>query len=190
MFTKDSYYKEKFTNLQAHNETFSGIEFEDCEFNKCIFMECAFKDCRFLGCKFDKCTISANDVCDSSFLNISFQNSKAIGIDWTKAKRLESLIFKESQINYGNFRLLRLENVIVENCIARNVDFTEAKLMAGNFSRTDLSESIFLHTDLTKANFQGAKNYSIDLRLNSVKGAKFSLPEALALLSGLDVEVT
>jgi hypothetical protein len=47
----------------------------------------------------------------------------------------------------------------------------------------------FLHTNLSGANFVGAKGYAIDLTANKAKKAKFSYPEAMSLLSALDVIV-
>ncbi len=37
------------------------------------------------------------------------------------------------------------------------------------------------------ADFRGARNYAIAADLNTLKQAKFSLPEAVALLHGLDI---
>jgi hypothetical protein len=45
--------------------------------------------------------------------------------------------------------------------------------------------SRFLHTTLT-----GASNYAIAANLNTLKGTKFSLPEAMNLLHSLDIVVT
>jgi len=67
------------------------------------------------------------------------------------------------------------------------VDFREADLAKTNFDGTDLSESLFLNTNLSKADFSGAKNYAISPEKNTLKGAKFSLPEAMSLLFNLDL---
>lgn len=39
------------------------------------------------------------------------------------------------------------------------------------------------------ANFIGARNYAIDPTQNTLKKAKFSLPEAMSLLRSLDIEL-
>ena len=57
------------------------------------------------------------------------------------------------------------------------------------FFWTDLSESLFGETDLTGADFREVRNYRIDPRRNTLAGARFSLPEALALLYALDIEI-
>jgi hypothetical protein len=44
--------------------------------------------------------------------------------------------------------------------------------------------------DLTQADFTGARDYTIAPNLNQLKQTKFSLPEAMALLYGLDIILT
>ncbi|MBS0627616.1 MAG: pentapeptide repeat-containing protein, partial [Verrucomicrobia bacterium] len=63
-------------------------------------------------------------------------------------------------------------------------------LIEVDFKDTDLLGTIFHNSDLSKADFSGSENYEIDVRLNKVKKARFSLPEALGLLRGFDIEVT
>ena len=75
------------------------------------------------------------------------------------------------------------------NCEAKEVDFTETDLSEGRFNGTDFERSVFSKTNLTKANFSGAVNYSIDPRYNTLKKTHFSLPEALSLLSCLDIVI-
>ena len=73
------------------------------------------------------------------------------------------------------------------NCEAKEVDFIETDLTGGVFTGTDFEGSRFFKTNLTNADFKGARNYMIDARNNTLKKTKFSLPEALSLLNGLDI---
>ncbi len=68
-----------------------------------------------------------------------------------------------------------------------DVDFRETDLAQANFKGTDLADSLFVATDLTEADLSQARNYRIDPSQNIVKKAKFSLPEAMSLLYGLDI---
>ena len=43
---------------------------------------------------------------------------------------------------------------------------------------------------MTKADLRGARHYQISVKQNEVKGLKVSFPEALGLLSGLEVIVS
>ncbi len=53
----------------------------------------------------------------------------------------------------------------------------------------DFAGARFSTTNLSKADFRGATNYSIRPDNNKLKKAKFSLPEATLLLYGLDIEL-
>ena len=67
------------------------------------------------------------------------------------------------------------------------VTFAETNLTEVNCTHTDFSDSRFIHTNLTKADFCGAHNYAVVADRNTLKKTKFSLPEAVALLHGLDI---
>lgn len=184
---KQSYYKEKFIGLTHTNLKIQNKEFEDCVFEKCIFIECVFENCRFIDCSFSGCSISANKPYNSQFTNITFKDSKIMGFDWTKAKNIRSLIFERCDISYSNFSFVKLPNLKLLECIAKEVNFNEADLTNGVFSKTDFSKSVFLNTILTKADFRKAFNYGIDINFNKLTKAKFSLPEATSLLKSLDI---
>ena len=188
-FTKSNYYQEKFTKVALSNETVKEVAFEECEFKGCSFVDCKFEKCKFINCNFDGCMISAVIPTGSRFVEVSFANSKVIGLDWTKAQHIREIGFENCQINYSNFRLLKLPKIKMISCEARDTDFAETDLTEGNFSNTDFQRSVFSKTNLTKANFKGAKNYYIDARYNTIKKAHFSLPEALSLLNSLDVVI-
>ncbi len=133
--------------------------------------------------------ISAIIPIQSRFVDVRFINSKVMGVDWTKAERVQNVSFEKCQIDYSNFRLLKLHKIKMIACIAKEADFTETDFTEGNFTDTDFERSVFSKTILSKAQFAGAKNYAIDARHNSIKGAHFSLPEALILLDSLDVVI-
>ena len=75
------------------------------------------------------------------------------------------------------------------NCTAKEANFNDADLSDANFKGTDFLQSIFSNTNLFRADFRNAYNYGIDLNSNKVKKAKFSLPDAAALLKSFDIEV-
>ena len=68
-----------------------------------------------------------------------------------------------------------------------NLNFTF--LVEADFAGSDLERALFKGCDLEKANFIGAKNYSIDVTANTIKGARFSLPEAISLFAALGIEL-
>ena len=134
------------------------------------------------------------DVTDCSFIDAQFQDSQVIGVNWAlalweKAGFLNSVAFKGCALTYSTFIGLTLHEVKIIDCVARDVDFSEAVLKEADFSGTDLSESRFMGTDLSGADLSKARNYTIDATQNTLKGAKFSLPEAMSLLYSLDIVI-
>ncbi len=187
IFTKDNYYQEKFTDLNIGKEIIKGVEFEDCQFINCTFLETTFQKCLFLDCQLDGCNISALNPLSSRFNDVRFENSKVIGLDWTKADQIQELSFNNCQINYSNFRMLKLPKIIITNCQAKELDFTETDLKESNLSGTDFEKTVFYKTNLTKADFRGSKNYYLDIHNNTLTKALFSLPEAISLLASLNI---
>jgi fluoroquinolone resistance protein len=108
---------------------------------------------------------------------------------WSKGGLLNSIGFDVCDISYSTFIGLELKKLTLTNCTAKDADFAEADLTQADCSGTDFAESRFLHTNLTEANFTDARNYAIDVALNVIKKAKFSLPEAVNLLRFMDIEL-
>ncbi len=188
-FDKDSYFKDKFEKLGVNGESFEDKEFEECKFFNCSFVNVRFIRCKFVGCTFESSILSAMDATDTNFVDVSFKNSKVIGTDWTKAQRLQGIFFEGSQVNYSNFRLLKIPNTKMISCEAKEVDFTGTDLSDSQMTDCDFESTIFSQTNLTKSDLRLSKNYFIDPRFNTIKKAKFSMPEAMTLLRGLDVEI-
>jgi fluoroquinolone resistance protein len=184
-----------FSDLDLHGQEIGFKEFYGCVFCKCSFLETSFRSCRFVDCEFRECNLSLCRVKDCSFSNTRFQDSQVIGVDWTEAswpKRgfLRTVDFRRCALNHSTFIGLSLRGIELTGCVARDVDFTEADLSRADLTHTDLSQSRFLHTDLTEADLTGATNYAIAPNRNVLKKTKFSLPEAVSLLYGLDIILT
>lgn len=119
-----------------------------------------------------------------------------IGVIWAVAdlprgkSLLASIGFFDCSVSYSTFICLSLRGINVTRCVAREVDFSKAYLTLDNCTFTDFSKSRFLHTNLTEADFTGATHYSINANLNVLKRTKFSLPEAMSLLSSSDIILT
>ena len=126
----------------------------------CRFQDVQFIDCKIIGGAFFKC--------DRTFFSASFKNSL---------------------LHYCNFSDLHLKNGSFSGCRLRECHFNNTQLTGANFDETDLTGSLFHNCDLSNANFSKAINYDIDPRTNKIKKAKFSLPEALGLLRGFEVDI-
>ena len=185
--SKDVYYREKLAKLSCTAEKLQAKVFEECEFNNCTFTDCRLESCRFLNCKFNECNLSAIVPVNCQFIDVEFSKCKVIGVDWTKAQKIQGLSLLDCQLNYSSFKLLKLPKIKMVKCEAKESDFIETDLSEGDFRNTDFEKSTFFKTNLTNADFTGAINYFIDTKTNVLKKTRFSLPEALSLLDSLDI---
>jgi uncharacterized protein YjbI with pentapeptide repeats len=183
-----------FSNLAELNREIGDIEFENCEFDSCDFTEIIFRKCTFINCTFNRCNLSVIKVPQSLFTNITFNECKIIGVDWSRAAwhRLifsKPLQFHQCILNGSSFLGLTLDEIVLEECIAHDVDFREASLCRAVFTATDFTHSLFGKTDLSGADFTDAENYDIDIFNNKISKAKFSRYTANRLLNSLDIQL-
>jgi fluoroquinolone resistance protein len=188
-FDSPLYSQEKFTSLALTEDSVASVKFEECTFTDCRFIDVKLDKCAFVDCVFNGSLLSAIRPIDTRFLRPRFIRCKVIGFDWAKAGKLENLDFGDSQLDYSNFSSLNLIRIRMDRCSAREIRFIDANMSDGVFTGTDFTGSTFFKSNLTRADFRRARNYSIDIRNNTVKNARFSLPEALSLLEGLEITV-
>jgi fluoroquinolone resistance protein len=196
-FSKDYYEDEIFNELDISAGELVDVEFHSCDFNRGIFTEAQIKGCLFRGCVFDGCDLNMLKVPDSVFIDSEFNNSKLMAVDWSRAawERAEliqvgnSLKFSGCVLDFSVFMGVPLNGVTMENCMVREADFSDASLQKADFRGANLEKAVFRNTNLADANFVGAENYFISAQNNNLKGAIFSLPEAMSLLYGLGIEL-
>ena len=186
---------QKFKGVVHKNDRMSTVEFNTCTFTKCSFREMIFLDCRFHDCIFQSCDLSLVTLKGCLFSDTRFEDSQVIGVNWTetslaKSKFITPVNFSRCVISHSTFVDLNLKKINIIRCIAHDVDFSQANLTNANCTFSDFNNSRFFHTDLTEADFTGATNYTIIASQNTLKKTKFSLPEAMALLYGLDIVIT
>jgi fluoroquinolone resistance protein len=190
----EDYADRVFVEEVLEEEVVEKIEYLDCTFERCSFTSVSFKNCRFTGCTFDACDLSLSNWEGSRLSGVRFKKCKAIGIDWTLADwplvpMRDAVTFSDSAINHSTFLGLKLPVLRIENCVAREADFREADLEKADFSGTDLTGSLFSATNLAGADLTSARNYRIPPAENRLGGAKFSLPEAIALLHCMEIKL-
>jgi fluoroquinolone resistance protein len=124
--------------------------------------------------------------------DVTFVSCKMVGIDWTMCDtksilRTEPLRFMETILNDSNFYGLELEDLVMKECRAKDVDFREATLKKADFTGSDFKGALFENTNLEYANFTDAQNTYIDIRKNHLKKAIFNRYEALFLLEIMEI---
>lgn len=192
--TQKEYYDKVFEGLSLKGKAVTSKQFYNCVFKGCDLTGAALKDCKFSDCRFESCNLSLVKVAGTVFSNAEFIDSKLVGVNWTEAawpriKLSGPLSFVNCLLTDSNFLGLSLRNARVAKCQARGADFREADLSGADLTHTDFTECLFGKTNLTGANLDQARNYAIRVSDNQVKNAKFSMPEAMALLYCLDIKI-
>jgi fluoroquinolone resistance protein len=187
----------EYTGIKYKSNDYRGIKldkvvFTECEFTRCNFKEALFTGCEFHGCIFTKCDLSLIQLKKCNFSQTTFKDCQIIGVNWqdtslAKKPFLKPVDYEQCVLNYSTFMGLFLNKIRLFECIVHEVDFSDADLSGTDCRRTDFQQSRFYHTNLTGSDFGGATNYSISVLENTIKKAKFSLPEAVSLLSSLDI---
>lgn len=191
------YCGETFSKLDRAGEGLSSRLFEDCLFTGCRLEGALVENCQFSGCRFEGCKITAPKFRATQMLSCDFADCALSGVDW-------SALLDERKREMGFLPFDSLSGCSLRHCVFFGLD-----LKSFNFSRTDLSGSVFdgchlegasfqecrlggasfAQNDLSGADFRGAEEYFFSLESNRVKGARFSLPEAVNLLSALGVVI-
>ena len=188
---RDLFSAETFRGLTIDGPEPRGRRFEDCRFVECRITAGAFRLGSFLHCSFEGCDLSNWQVEGIRFVEVRFKASKLVGVQWSGVKpdALTSVRFEDCTLDYSDFSRFRLKDGLLKGCSVREVNFERADLSGADCGDSDFTGSTFNETNLQKADFRGARGYAIDARTNRLKGAGFSLPDALGLLEILEVKV-
>lgn len=179
------FISEDFSNRSLHDRRFLGCLFKNCIFSKTGMQNALFSSCRFLNC-----SINLPKLEGCRFQSAHFKECKITGAEFFVAeRRFFSPTFEKSLLYFCNFSGLNLKNSRFQKCQLKECHFTDSNLSGVSFDECNLSGTIFHSCDMKKADFTSAEAYIIDPRTNGIQGARFSLPEAVGLLRGLDIEL-
>lgn len=172
-----------FTSADLTGTTFASCTFAACDFSNLRLTSTRFEDCRFVDTNF------SNTVVDHTrFDGVVFESCKLVGLNFGSSDPLSfHLSLARCLLRYVNFSQLRWKNAVVTDCDVIESDFRGSHLVGADFTRTRFRASRFSGADLSRADFRHAEGYDLDLRTETLKGAKFSLPEAQNLLAPFDL---
>lgn len=189
--TRSSFVDQEFNGLDLADRAVVGKEFEGCSFVSCDLKGALVDRCRFVACEFRSSDLSMLVPRDSSFRDVSFLDSRLIGIDWTQAETTLGLdvTFERSILDGGSFMKLELHGLRMIESRAQGVNFVGGSLTDSDFTGTDLSDSQFSGSDLRTADLSGAENVMFDALECQLKDTKLSLEAALRVLGRLGIVV-
>jgi len=179
------YQNSQFTEL-------AGINLNEADFNSCQFRDCDCTGLEFNGvldtCLFKDCNLSLTSFHSCRLQSVRFEGCKLMGIDYTGVSTLGlALSFERCLIRSCNFNYLKMPNSAFIDCDIIETDFAGTDLSGTDFSGTGFQSVTFHATMLRKADFSAARNYRINPHTCDIKGALFSMPEAVSLLEELGI---
>lgn len=167
-----------------------GSTFSRCTFLGCDFSGLRWTSTRFEDCTFRDCNLSNTVVDHTRFDGVRLEGCKLVGLNFGAIDPLTfGLSLDRCVLRYVNFSQLRWKNALVTDCDALDSDFRGAQMVGADFRRSRFRGCRFHAADLQKADFSHCEGYDLDVRTENLRKAKFSLPEALNLLSPFDLEV-
>lgn len=169
------------------HDSSNSAEFVGCQFIGIDLSTFNFSKLKFLDCTFSECNLSNVSLKSGVFRGVSFKKSKLMGLNWTEATTVASCSFSDCIMDYCIFQSMNLKNFVFSDCKMMEVEFSESQLVKASINHCMLRGASFNKANLGEADLRGSTEYYIDVRYTNIKKAKFSMPEALALLSSLDI---
>lgn len=189
-FSDKTYEGKTFQGVQAPAADLSKIEFTGCAFKGCDLSRARLagallQDCSFVGCNLSNAIVEA-----TGFRQVSFKDSKLVGIAFNAVQPLLlHWSFEGCLIEMCDFSRLKMRGSLFLDCRIHRTDFVESDLQDSAFRGSDLEGSLFHKTGLERVDFTAARSFAIDPTSNRIKKAKFSSPEVLALLAPFEIVV-
>ena len=126
----------------------------------------------------------------TSFNSILFLNSKLIGLHFEDCNQFTfDVRFENCNLNLSSFFKLKIKKTKFINSSLQDVEFNQTDLTSSQFENCNLLNSKFINSILENVDFKTSYNFSIDLEMNKVKGAKFSIQNIIGLLDKYDIEI-
>ena len=182
--------EESFANINFAEIELLGHDYENCKFFNCNFTNANLSAINFIDCEFNVCNFSLTNLTSTGMRDIKFNDCKLLGLHFNTCNNfLFAVSFNNCVLQLSSFYKLKIKKTIFRSTQLEEVDFTEADLSGSVFENCDLYKTIFQKTILQKVDFRTAINYSINPEQNSIKKAKFSLPDVVGLLNNYNIEI-
>ena len=186
-------------NELIRDQTFEGInfvekpiaaDFEDCVFKSCFFSKARLSNLSFTNCTFENCDLSGANLHKAAFQDCEFIACKMLGMGFdTCASFLFQITCDSCMLNFSNFYKVDLSSSHFVKSQLKEADFTEANLSGISLTECDLAGATFERTNLQKADFSTAINYSLIPENNKLTGALFSKEGLPGLLLSYKIKI-
>lgn len=184
------------------DETFTGLEPGQLSAVGAIFLGCHFEDCdlteldlsraHLAECTFERCELALAKFQDTILQDVTFDGCRLTGINFSviaQGAMGVQAAFRDCDLSFCSFHRLDLTDCKFSGSVFRESDFRRCELSKVSFDDCDLNRCVFQQNDLTFADLRTARNYVISAYGNRIRGMQVALPEALSLLTAIEVDV-
>ena len=188
------YESRQFTGLDLVETSVSCCDFTDCEFVDCTFENVQVVSCSFLDCIFTNCRFINVSGQRSIMRSSQFSACYLATVNWNHWSSGSNFYdpftsFKKCHLKYNQFTEMNLNKFDFSGCEIVDSLFGDCKLASSSFKGCKLEKTEFFRCDLSKTDFRDATGYRIDILTTKLKGARFSFPEVVNLLSSLGIKI-
>lgn len=186
------YTDRHFRGLERGELDPAGAIFLGCTFEECDLSEADFSGAQLAECSFDRCELAVVTLAETVLQDVKFESSRLSGVNFSVVAQGAIGIqarFSGCDLSFSSFRNLDLTDCSFRDCVAREADFQRCNLEKVSFAGCDLGRCVFSGNNLKQADLRSAKNYWISAHDNRIRGLRVTLPEALGLLSAIEVQL-
>ena len=168
------------------------MHFKECEFIHCNIYDVKLAHCSFKSCSFKNCTVMKTGFKYTIGGNNQFEDCVLMGINWAEFSKenkvfLPFTLLKRCTLKYNVFYGFKMKNFDLSDGDFSYSFFEECDLSGCKFNRVNLEKTMFTNNNLEGADFRDALNYGISIEANRLRGARFSFPDALNLLTAMGI---
>ncbi len=146
---------------------------------KCNFSQAKIEKLHIRDCVFSNCDLTACLFADSSWHVAEIVGARCSGVQ-LHSSLMKNILFKNSKLDFANFRFTQLESVIFENCVINELDLYNATLKNVAFIDCDIENVQFSEAKLKGVDLSGSRIVSIK-GLAGLKGASISSEQLILL---------
>lgn len=163
-FSKSSFNKAKFTDVNCKSATFDEVEFKKTFFTKVNLSDVVLQECDFEGA-----VLKSVDFTGSSFIDVKMKNVFLTTVNFTDVSTANTIEFHYANIKDTNFTNAGLTGIVFFDSDFYNTNFNKSYLPVAEFE-----SSRFYECNFEDANFKEVMFYDVKITNSNLSNANFT----------------
>lgn len=184
----ESIYDKSINSITIDEVSGVVLKLDSCVFKNVTFIDCDFERADLTDVIFENCNLSNVNFSDSGFYRVEFKKCKLTGTRFDESV-LKSVSFKDCLGRYSNFSFSKIKGVAITESDFESAVFEEVKIESLTLENTNFRAAIFNGSLLDKVDFTKCRTEDIEVRPTDIRGAIFTVSQALELTRLLGIVV-